>query len=80
MKPALPGSGAEKLQSLRLAMGRGEGMRVEDSGQESKDDDIHAVVEENGKRERWDVETVLSESYHLPGSQTHHFSSDLHKP
>jgi len=60
MRLALPGSGAEKLQSLRLAMGRGECMTVEDSGHESKVDDIHAVVEENGKRERWDVETVLT--------------------
>lgn len=57
MKPSLPGSGPEKLQSLRLAMGRDERLSIED-------DDIYAVTEEKGKRERWDVETVLSESCH----------------
>jgi len=65
MKPSLPGSGPEKLQSLRLAMGRDECLLVEDSDKEGReDDDIHAVIEEKGKRERWDVETVLSESCH----------------
>lgn len=64
MKPSLPGSGSEKLQSLRLAMGRGECVTVEDSDQEGKDDDIYAVIEGNTKPERWDVETVLSESHH----------------
>jgi protein LTV1 len=60
MKPSLPGSGPEKLQSLRLAMGRGECVTVEDSDQEGKDDDIYAVIEGNEKPERWDVETVLT--------------------
>ncbi|KAI0001750.1 hypothetical protein BJV77DRAFT_1063151 [Russula vinacea] len=45
MKLSLPGSGSEKLQSLRLAMGRGECVTVEDSDQEGKDDDIYAVIE-----------------------------------
>ncbi|KAH9968684.1 Low temperature viability protein-domain-containing protein [Russula dissimulans] len=58
MKPSLPGSGPEKLELLRLAMGRGENVIVEDSDQE--EDDTYAVVEENEKRERWDVETVLT--------------------
>lgn len=63
MKPSLPGSGPEKLQSLRLAMGRDECLFIEDSDEEGhEDDDIYGVIEEKGKRERWDVETVLSES------------------
>ena len=69
MKPSLPGSGPEKLQSLRLAMGRGECVTV-DSDQEGKDDDIYAVAEGNGKPERWDVETVLSESHHTRDGQS----------
>jgi len=65
MKPSLPGSGPEKLESLRLAMGRGEPVILEDSDQdEGKGDDTYAVIEENEERERWDVETVLSEFYH----------------
>lgn len=64
MKPSLPGSGPEKLQSLRLAMGRGERVTVEDSDQGGKGDDIYAVIEDNEKPERWDVETVLCKSHH----------------
>jgi protein LTV1 len=65
MKPSLPGSGPEKLQSLRLAMGRDKCLLIEDSDKEGhEDDDIYGVIEEKGKRERWDVETVLSESCH----------------
>ncbi|KAI9511721.1 LTV-domain-containing protein [Russula earlei] len=61
MKPSLPGSGPEKLESLRIAMGRVEPMMVEDSDQdENEDDDFYAVIEENRRRERWDVETVLT--------------------
>jgi len=60
MKLSLPGSGPEKLQSLRTALGRGESVTVEDSDQEGKDDDIYAVIEGNEKPERWDVETVLT--------------------
>jgi protein LTV1 len=62
MKPSLHGSGPEKLQSLRLAMGRDERVMVDDVEEEAKDDDIYAAIEGDEKRERWDVETVLSES------------------
>jgi protein LTV1 len=61
MKPSLQGSGAEKLQSLRLAMGRDE--RVTADQQERDDGDIDPMFEEKEKRERWDVETVLSKPY-----------------
>jgi protein LTV1 len=70
MKPSLPGSGPEKLQSLRLAMGRGGRVTVEDSEQEGNDDDIYAEIEDNEKPERWDVETVLSKSHHTRGNQS----------
>ena len=81
MKPSLPGSGPEKLQSLRLAMGRGERVTVEDSDQEGKDDDIYAVIEDNEKPERWDVETVLSKSHHTRGNQSLiGFQSNVHEP
>ena len=64
MRPSLQGSGPEKLQALRLAMGRDERVIVDDLDQQERDDgDINSVIEEQGKRERWDVETVLSKSY-----------------
>jgi protein LTV1 len=81
MKPSLPGSGAEKLQSLRLAMGRGKRVTVEDSDQEGKEDDIYAVIEDNEKQERWDVETVLSKSYFTRDNPSLIvFQSNVHKP
>ena len=64
MKPSLQGSGPEKLQSLRLAMGRDERVMVDNLDQQDGDDgDINSVIEEQEKRERWDVETVLSKPY-----------------
>jgi protein LTV1 len=64
MRPSLPGSGPEKLQSLRLAMGRDERVMVDNLDQQERDDsDINSMIEEQEKRERWDVETVLSKSY-----------------
>jgi hypothetical protein len=42
-----------------------ERVTVEDSDKSDKDDDIYAVMEENEKPERWDVETVLSKSHHV---------------
>jgi protein LTV1 len=80
MKPSLPGSGPEKLQSLRLAMGRVGCLTVEDSDQEGKDDDTYAVIEGEEKPERWDVETVLSESHHTRGDQfLIRLSSNVHQ-
>jgi hypothetical protein len=64
MKPSLRDLGPEKLESEHTSVGCGECLIAEDSDQgEHKDDDVYAVIEEKGKRERWDVETVLSESY-----------------
>jgi hypothetical protein len=77
MKPSLQGSGAEKLQSLRLAMGRDE--RVTADRQDHGD--IDPVIEEKEKRERWDVETVLSKPYLVAKkSILHCFLSDIHEP
>jgi protein LTV1 len=62
MKPALEGTGTEKLERLRLAMGRDERIREGTSDESNEDDeDIYAELEREDKRERWDVETVLSE-------------------
>ena len=61
MKLSLQGSGPEKLQSLRLAMGRDERVTVDQ--QERDDGDIDPMFEEKERRERWDVETVLSKPY-----------------
>ena len=64
MKPSHRDLGPEKLESSHLSVGLDTCLIAEeDSDQEQKDDDVYAVVEEKEKRERWDVETVLSESY-----------------
>ncbi|TFY83434.1 hypothetical protein EWM64_g587 [Hericium alpestre] len=62
MKPALHGTGAEKLESLRVAMGQDERVREkdEDETSESDDGDIYAYLEKEDKHDRWDVETVLT--------------------
>lgn len=81
MKASLPGSGPEKLRSLRLAMGRGERVTVEDSDEEGNDEDIYATIEDNEKPERWDVETVLSKSHHTRDNQSLiGFQSNVHEP
>jgi hypothetical protein len=65
MKPLLRDSGPGELEPSHPAVVRGECLIIQDDDQEEReDDDVYAVVEEKGKRERWDVETVLSESYH----------------
>lgn len=81
MKPSLPGSGPEKLQSLRLAMGRGERVTVEGCAKEGKDDDIYAEIEDHEEPERWDVETVLSKLHHTWGNQSLiGLQSNVHEP
>ncbi len=71
MKPSLQGSGPEKLQSLRLAMGRDERVMVDSPDQQERDDgDTNPVIEEKGKRGRWDVETVLSKPYLVANNQS----------
>ncbi|KAH9065872.1 LTV-domain-containing protein [Lactarius vividus] len=60
MKPSLQGSGPEKLQTLRLAMGRDERVLVDSPDQQERGDGDINSIEEKGKRGRWDVETVLT--------------------
>ena len=62
LKPALEGTGLEKLETLRLAMGRDERIQVdkEHSDESSGDEDIYGALEEEDKKDKWDVESVLS--------------------
>ncbi|TFY71827.1 hypothetical protein EVG20_g1174 [Dentipellis fragilis] len=62
MKPALHGTGAEKLETLRTAMGQDQRVKEKDSDESSDNDDadIYAYLEKEDKRDRWDVETVLT--------------------
>ncbi|THH19679.1 hypothetical protein EW146_g1530 [Bondarzewia mesenterica] len=61
MKPTLPGIGAEKLEALRNAMGLDQRVREQGSDEAGDDDDdIFAAWEKEDKRDRWDVETVLT--------------------
>ena len=68
MKPSLPGTGAEKLEALRLAMGQDSRVRERgsDESDDSNDDDIFAAWAKEDKKDRWDVETVLSEFLSIP--------------
>ncbi|KAI0068032.1 LTV-domain-containing protein [Artomyces pyxidatus] len=61
MKPSLQGTGPEKLEALRLAMGRDSRVKDRDSeGSSDDDEDIYAALEKEDKKDRWDVETVLT--------------------
>ncbi|KAF5374963.1 hypothetical protein D9758_000501 [Tetrapyrgos nigripes] len=59
MKPKLEGeTGAQKLDTLRTAMGLDQ--RVRDTTGESEDEEEDIFVEEDDKRDRWDCETILT--------------------
>ncbi|KAI0323075.1 LTV-domain-containing protein [Amylostereum chailletii] len=63
LKPSLEGVGVEKLEILRLAMGRDERVKAPDRPSDESsddDDDIYAALEKEDKHDRWDVETVLT--------------------
>lgn len=61
MKPKLEGdSGIEKLNTLRQAMGQDERVRIQDDAEE--EDDILMPLELEDKKDRWDCETILSQS------------------
>jgi protein LTV1 len=61
IKPKLEGdSGAEKLDTLRRAMGQDNRVRVGDDDSESEEDQF-LMRDEQDKPERWDCETILSE-------------------
>jgi len=65
LKPVLAGeSGADKLETLRRALGQDERVRVvsvgEDDEQELEDDELYRAYDANEKEDRWDCETVLT--------------------
>src|ERR1700761_3267025 len=60
MKPKLDGdSGADKLNTLRRAMGQDERVRV--AADEEEVDDILMPLDVEDRIDRWDCETILSE-------------------
>ena len=62
LKPKLPGeTGAEKLDTIRRAMGQDERVRIAEEEEEEDSDDIYAPFEEDDKKDQWDCETILSE-------------------
>jgi protein LTV1 len=62
MKHKLAGdTGIEKLNTLRMAMGQDDRVRVGSDDEEEEEEDIMAPLEDD-KTDRWDCETVLSES------------------
>lgn len=66
MKPRMEGeSGLDKLDSLRRAMGQDERVRIMNGENEEVDDekfDAHLFPSDDDKKDRWDCETILSES------------------
>jgi protein LTV1 len=66
MKPKLEGgSGAEKLDTLRRAMGQDDRVRLE-TGEDHNDDDILMPFDIDDRKDRWDCETILSMYYFVP--------------
>jgi protein LTV1 len=62
LKPKLPGeTGAEKLDTIRRALGQDERVRIGEEEEDDDNDDIYAPLEDDDKKDRWDCETILSE-------------------
>lgn len=63
LKPKLAGdTGAEKLDTIRRAMGQDERVRIGgEYDDDDNDDDIMMPFEVDDKKDRWDCETILSE-------------------
>ncbi|KAG6851363.1 hypothetical protein H0H93_005761 [Arthromyces matolae] len=63
MKPKLAGdTGAEKLDTIRRALGQDYRVRIDDhaSDNDDEDDDILMPLDIDDKKDRWDCETVLT--------------------
>ncbi|KAJ7147951.1 Low temperature viability protein-domain-containing protein [Mycena filopes] len=61
LKPKLEGdSGAEKLDTLRRAMGQDERVRIERDGEDDEVDDILMPFDIDDRKDRWDCETILT--------------------
>lgn len=54
-------TGAEKLDTIRRAMGQDERVRLGDAEEDDNDDDILMPFDLDEKKDRWDCETILSE-------------------
>ncbi|KAJ7361249.1 Low temperature viability protein-domain-containing protein [Mycena albidolilacea] len=61
MKPKLAGdSGAEKLDTLRRAMGMDERVRVARDGEDDEEEDMLMPLDIDDRKDRWDCETILT--------------------
>ena len=58
MRPVLPGTATEKLDTIRKALG--EAKIRDDAESEPEDDDILMPLDIDDKKDRWDCETILS--------------------
>jgi protein LTV1 len=79
LRPKLEGeSGAEKLDTIRRAMGLDERVRIQD-GDDSEPDELEFVEEE--PKDKWDCETILSESsYSIKHAFVSILPSDIQQP
>ncbi|KAG6813997.1 hypothetical protein H0H92_004490 [Tricholoma furcatifolium] len=61
MKPKLDGeTGAEKLDTIRRALGQDERVRIGNEDEEDEEEDILMPLDVDDKKDRWDCETILS--------------------
>lgn len=60
MRPILPGTATEKLDAVRKALG--DAKIRDDAESDTEADDILMPLDVDDKKDRWDCETVLSES------------------
>lgn len=60
MRPTLPGSATDKLDAFRKALGEAKIREAEQS--EPEGDDILMPLDVDDRKDRWDCETILSES------------------
>lgn len=58
MRPTLPGSATEKLDTVRKALGEAKLRDTDES--ELEDDDILMPLDIDEKKDTWDCETILS--------------------
>ncbi|KAJ8480699.1 hypothetical protein ONZ51_g6472 [Trametes cubensis] len=58
MRPVLPGTATEKLDTIRKALG--EAKIRDDAESEPEDDDILMPLDIDDKKDRWDCETILT--------------------
>ena len=64
MRPTLPGSATEKLDTVRKALGEAKLRDTDES--ELEDDDILMPLDIDEKKDTWDCETILSKRFTVP--------------